>query len=224
MTVSKKTTRAHSTHETTTSPSPEVSATTTPAAAAPPITPPGDLPPATGAPATPKGWVPATKKRGGPIGLRPKTTQIANAVSAAKELASSTTYENDFGTRAPPAAQIAYVVTNAAKWRDLWQGAKAFFAYASEQRAVWENDALTQMDALKPAYEYAASREAGVADKYAATGKFLGATNAIAARAATSRKAKTKAGKAKESTPAAAAAPVDGSAPAQAAAGKAPTP
>jgi hypothetical protein len=162
-------------------------------AAASPITPPGDLPPAVGAPAPRAGWEPSPKKKGSPKGLRPKGVQATNAPAVAKELTQSTTYVADFGTRAPAAAQVAFVVTNAAKWRDTWEGARRFFVYAAEQRAVWENEALAQMDALKPAFEYAASRESAVAEKYAATSKYLGATNAIAERAATVRKAKAKA-------------------------------
>ena len=193
------------------SPSPEVSmssptlvtsaAALAPAiAAAPPITPPGDLPPAVGAPAPPVGWVPAPKKKRGAQGLRPKGVQMTSAQTVAKELAGSATYSADFGSRAPAAAQVAFVMTNAAKWRDTWQAARKFLVYASEQRATWENDALVQMDALKPAFEYAASRDGTVAEKYAATTKYLGETNAIAARAVTVRKAKAKAKKGTQAT------------------------
>jgi hypothetical protein len=201
-------------------PSPEVSAptpvlvTSAPAlasavAAAAPITPPGDMPPAVGAPAPPDGWVPAPKKKRGAQGLRPKGVQITGAQAAAKELTQSSTYVADFGSRAPAAAQVAFVVTNAAKWRDTWQASKKFFEYSSEQRAKWENDALAQMDALKPAFDYAASRDTGLAEKYSATTKYLGETNAIAARAATVRKAKAKAKKgATPASPAASPAPV----------------
>ena len=121
--------------------------------------------------------------------------QIANAAAVAKEITESPTYVADFGARAPAAAQVAFVVTNAAKWRDTWAAAKKFFVYASEQRAAWENEALVQANTLKPAFEYAASRDTTVSEKYAATSKFLGATNAIATRAATSRKASTQKGR-----------------------------
>ena len=170
------------------------------AAAAPPITPPGDLPPAVGAPAPPAGWVAVQKKKRSAHGLRPKGVQTTSAQSVAKELTGSATYAADFGSRAPAAAQVAFVMTNAAKWRDTWQAAKKFFVYASEQRATWENDALAQMDALKPAFDYAASRDGTVTEKYAATAKYLGETNAIAARAVTVRKAKAKAKKGTQAT------------------------
>jgi hypothetical protein len=163
------------------------------AAAAPPITPPGDLPPAVGAPPPPAGWVPAPGKKRGPKGLRPKGAQISNAVAAAKEITESATYAADFGSRAPAAGQVAFVVTNAAKWRAVWQTAKAFCTYASEQRATWENDALAQMDALKPAFNYAASRDGTVEEKYSATAKYLGENSQIAERAVTVRKENAKA-------------------------------
>jgi hypothetical protein len=177
-------------------PSPEVSAPArtlaTSAAASPPITPPGDMPPAVGAPPTPDDWEPAPGKKRGGKGQRPKGVQISGAVAAAKELAKATTYVEDFGNRAPPAAQVAFVVTNAAKWRATWQGAKKFLAYAAEQRAAWENDALAQMDALKPAFDYATSRDTALAEKYAATSKFLAVNQVIAARAVSTRKANAK--------------------------------
>jgi hypothetical protein len=170
------------------------------AAAAPPITPPGDLPPAVGAPAPPAAWVPTPKKKRGAQGHRPRGVQLTSAQAVAKELSGSATYSADFGSRAPAAAQVAFVLTNAAKWRDTWQAAKRFFVYASEQRATWENDALAQMDALKPAFEYAASRDGTVAEKYAATAKYLGEANAIAARGVTVRKARAKAKKGTQAT------------------------
>jgi hypothetical protein len=209
-------------------PSPEVSAPTpvlvtsaaalaSAVAAAAPMTPPGDLPPAVGAPATPQQWVPTPKKKRGARGLRPRGVQVSSAQAVAKEITQSPTYVADFGSRAPAAGQVAFVVTNAAKWRDTWQGAKKFFQYASEQRAAWENDALAQMDALKPAFEYAASRDSTVAEKYAATSKYLGETNAIAERAAVVRKvtakAEAKAGKGGQATAAASSTPPASAAP-----------
>jgi hypothetical protein len=167
------------------------------AAAAPPITPPGDLPPAVGAPQPPAGWVAAPGTKRSPKGLRPRGAQISNAVAAAKEITESATYAADFGSRAPAAGQVAFVVTNAAKWRAVWHTAKAFLTYASEQRATWENDALAQMDALKPAFNYAASRDGTVTEKYSATAKYLAENSQIAERGAAQRKEKAKANKAK---------------------------
>ncbi len=172
------------------------SSATAPAA---PLTPPGDLPPAGSAPAPREGWEPGPKKKRGRHGPRPVAVQNANASAVARELTESRTYAEDFGSRAPAAAQVAYVVTNAAKWRELWTGLKRYFAYVSEQRALWEDSALAQMNALKVPFDYAASRDAKLAEKYAATSKYLGAGTAIAQRALLSRKAnaRTKAGKAK---------------------------
>jgi hypothetical protein len=170
-----------------------VTAPPAPAPVPPPFTPPGDLPPVAAVPAPRPGWEPTPRKRKGPQGLRPKATQAANASAVAKELTESATYGTDFGSRAPAAAQVAFVITNAAKWRETWQAAKKFLAYSAEQRATWDNEALVHMDKLKPAFDYVTSRDPTVAEKYAATSKYLGATNAIAARAATVRKANAKA-------------------------------
>jgi len=51
---------------------------------------------------------------------------------------------------------------------------------------------LAQMDALKPAFDYATSRDTGLAEKYSATTKYLGVTSAIAARGVTVRRARAK--------------------------------
>jgi hypothetical protein len=81
-------------------------------------------------------------------------------------------------------------MTNAAKWRETWQGVKKYFAYCSEQRAIWESAAFAQMDTLKPAFEYFEQRDPKAAEKYPATTKYLSAGSAIASRAAEKRKKK----------------------------------
>jgi hypothetical protein len=173
-------------------------------ASAPPITPPGDLPPATGVPATPTGWEPTPKKRTSARGLRPRGAQVTDAAAAAKELSESPTYASDLGPHAPPADQVAFMMTNAAEWRDTWQAATKYLAYCSEQRATWENASLAQMDTLKPAFEYLEQRDPKAAEKYPATTKYLGAGSAITTRAAEKRKKKDSAAvkAAKAATPA----------------------
>ena len=49
------------------------------------------------------------------------------------------------------------------------------------------------MDALKPAFNYAASRDGTVTEKYSATAKYLGENSQIAERAVTVRKENAKA-------------------------------
>jgi hypothetical protein len=139
---------------------------------------------------------------------------VTDATAAAKEIAQSSSYETDFGAHAPSAGQIAFVVTNAATWRDRWQQARTFVAYCAEQRATWEDAALGQMDGLKPAFNYLAQREPKVAEKYPVTGKFLKAGSTIASRAVASRKANAKAKAKGEPTSAAPEAPVASPAPA----------
>jgi hypothetical protein len=171
-------------------------------AAAPPITPPGNMPPAAGVLAMPTGWEPTPKKRTSARGPRPRGAQITDAAAAAKEITQSSTYEDDFGPHAPPAAQVAFVTANAATWRTTWQQAKRFYAYCTEQRAAWEGEAISQMDTLKPAYAYLAERDPKAAGNYPATARYLDAGSVIATRAGASRKAKTLA-KAKAATSAA---------------------
>jgi hypothetical protein len=102
-------------------------------------------------------------------------------------------YRADFGPYAPTAEEIAFLVTNAARWRAAWLAAKQAVKYASEQRTAWERDALARMDALKPMFDYVVSRDASAAAQYSATAKYMGEAAAIAARAASSRKARTRA-------------------------------
>ena len=157
------------------------------------LTPPGDLPPAAGAPPTPSGWsARPAKKKGGTRGRRPRRAQVTNAMGVAQEIVESATYAEDFGSRAPTAANVAFVVANAAKWREIWEAARQFARYAAEQRAAWDQEALAQMEALKPAFEYVASRDASAVQSYSATAKYLTATSEIAARAASARRARAQ--------------------------------
>lgn len=177
-------------------------------ATTPPLSPPGDLPPAQGAPSTPTGWrASPTKAKRGFRGQRPKGDQITNATTAASELQKSTTYVADFGAAAPDPNAIAFTLTNAAKWRDHWATAQKWYEYCSEQRIAWENEAMGQMATLQPPFDYAASRNPSLATKYRATARFMDATKAIGQRAAASRKAATAekkaAAKAATATPAA---------------------
>jgi hypothetical protein len=162
------------------------------AIANPSYVPPGELPPAAGVIGTPEGWKPMPKKKTSARGQRPRGPQVTDATAAAKELTQSPTYGSDFGTHAPSAGQIGFVMTNAATWRDRWQQAKMFLAYCAEQRATWEDAALGQMDTLKPVFDFLTQREPKVVERYPVTGKYLGVASTIATRGAASRKAKAK--------------------------------
>jgi hypothetical protein len=171
----------------------------------PPVTPPGEMPPAVGAPAPPEGWkATPTKGRGRALGSRLKRVQGASQAAAAKELATSTTYVSDFGSRAPSPTVLGFLLSNAAAWRAIWDGATQFLAYAAEQRQKWEDAASAEMAALAPSFDFVASRDPAIAQKYAATAKYLGAASASAKRAVVTRKAKAaKAKKAEAAAPSA---------------------
>jgi hypothetical protein len=116
--------------------------------------------------------------------------QVANTAAAARELSSSTTFAEDFGARAPSQAVMDFLLSNAATWRSIWDGASQFVTYSSEQRTAWEAAAQAEMDSFRPAFELALSTEPALAKKYPATAKYLGAKSVIAKRAAGTRKAK----------------------------------
>lgn len=196
--TAKKTTKSPSKNSTPAAPIGPVTAA--PAALAGSL-PPGNSPPSVNAPAVPKGW----KKRTWPkpkAGTRPKRAQVENTAGAIGELTSSTSYVQDFGNKAPDPQAIAASLANASGWRDSWAAAQAWLAYCSDQRRVWEEDALTKVAALKPAFDYASANDPSIAKKYAATKQLLGAPSAVAQRGAAVRKAKAKAKAAKGASPA----------------------
>jgi hypothetical protein len=146
------------------------------------------MPPKVGAPGTPTGWAKSkwVKPR---EGLRPTSTQADAAAPAAAELEKSTTYVDDFGSKAPPVSQIAPNLVTASQWRDEYVSAKNWLAYVIEQRQLWEDKALADVASLKPAYDYAVSRDPSVAKRYPSTKLLVGARSEVAVRAAARRKA-----------------------------------
>jgi hypothetical protein len=153
-----------------------------------PTTPPGDMPPTAGVPATPKDWKarPAGKGRGAKL----MKDQVTSAAAAAGEITKSTTYAADFGPHAPSQATLGFLVNNSTRWRAEWEHASQYLTYAAEQRAAWDQAMLGQMDTLKQAFDFVASREPAVTEKYSATEKFLDARSAVGQRAANTRKEK----------------------------------
>jgi hypothetical protein len=156
-----------------------------------PTTPPGDLPPAVGVPATPKDWkARPTAGRGRTRGTKLTKDQVTSAAAAAGEITKSATYATDFGPHAPSQATLGFLMNNSAQWRAEWEHASQYLTYAAEQRAAWDQAVLGQMDTLKQAFDFVASREPAVTEKYSATAKFLEARSAVAERAANTRKEK----------------------------------
>ena len=156
-----------------------------------PTTPPADMPPTVGVPATPKDWkARPAKGRGGTRGAKLTKDQVTSAAAAAGEITKSATYAADFGPHAPSQATLGFLMGNSTRWRAEWEHASQYLTYAAEQRAAWDQAILTQMDTLKQAFDFVASREPAVAEKYSATAKFLDARSAAAVRAANTRKEK----------------------------------
>jgi hypothetical protein len=152
-------------------------------------------PPKVGAPVTPTDWKPS-KWVGPREGTRPTATQVDAADPAAAELQKSTTYVEDFGANAPPAGQVAQNLLTSSQWRGEWETARNWLAYCSEQRRLWEDQSLADVAALKPAWDYAVSRDPSVAKRYPSTKLLVGARSEVAARAGAKRKAANAAKKA----------------------------
>jgi hypothetical protein len=151
-------------------------------------------------PKPPTDWKPAKIGRG--KGARPKEGQAANAVTAGKELANSTTYVEDFGSNAPSQTQLAHLMAGAAAWRGQWVASKRYTAYAAEQNASWWEAALAAADLLQPVFDYAVARDASVTERYPGMTQFMQALSGIAKRAAKTRKANVESKKAKAAEPA----------------------
>jgi hypothetical protein len=169
--------------------------------------PPGYPPPTVDAPPVPAGWKKA-KWPSGQAGLRPKKAQVANFAGTAAELQKSTTWVEDFGNKAPDPDVIASSLVTASGWRDSWVKAVAWLAYCTDQRRLWEDDALEKLATLKPAFDYASANDASIVKTYPAMTQLLEAPNAIAQRGATVRMRDKAAAKAATPTPAASTPPV----------------
>jgi hypothetical protein len=169
-------------------------------------------PPTVGAPATPTGWTKSkwVKPR---EGLRPMTTQSDATAPAAAELQRSTTYVADFGANAPPAAEVAQNLLSASAWRAEWEKAGQWLAYCTEQRRIWEDKSLEDVATLKPAYDYAVTRDPTVAKRYPSTKLLVGARSEVSTRAAARKKA-GEAAKAQQAAASVAPSPPGGAAPA----------
>ena len=148
--------------------------------------------PKVNAPPVPAGWK-KTKWPKPKGGLRPKRAQIANLTGSAGELQKSKTYATDFGNKAPDPQVLATSMTTASGWRDSWVAAKEWLAFCSDQRRLWEEDALEKVAALKPAFDYASANDASIAKEYPATMQLMDAPSEIAERGAAVRKAKRQA-------------------------------
>ncbi|HEY2516388.1 MAG TPA: hypothetical protein VGI39_36205 [Polyangiaceae bacterium] len=164
---------------------------------------PGDLPPKGALHEAPKEWVEPTRSRKSPTGSRPRGAQVTGQKAVAAEIGNSTSYTKDFGTKAPSPDTLTFLLTNAAKWRDVWTVTLRFAAYAAAQRAAWEDEAAAQMDILKPVFDFVVGRDASVGNRYKATGKYLAVGSTISKRAASTKKKKKAASKqgAPENTP-----------------------
>jgi len=123
----------------------------------------------------------------------------------------STTWVDDFGSKAPDPKALAANLLTASQWRDAWVLANNWLAYCADQRRVWEDAAFTEVGELKPLFDYASARDATIAKRYPSTKLIVVARSASAQRGATTRKNnKKKAAKAQAIVPDLATSPVNG--------------
>ncbi len=147
----------------------------------------GNPPPKVNAPAPPKSWTKSKRVRP-KEGLKPTASQTDAVAGAAIEMRESTTWVDDFGSKAPDPTSTADILVTASQWRDAWVTASKWVAYCADQRRVWEDAAFTEVGELKPLFDYASVRDASIAKRYSSTKLIVGARSASAQRGATTRK------------------------------------
>jgi hypothetical protein len=121
-------------------------------------------------------------------GLKPTTAQTDAAAGAATEMRDSSTWVDDFGSKAPDPTTMANNLATASEWRDAWVVARTWLAYCSEQRRLWEDAAFTEVEELKPLFDYSSDRDPTIAKRYPFTKLIVNARSASAQRGATTRK------------------------------------
>jgi hypothetical protein len=91
--------------------------------------PPGNAPPKDNAPAPPDSWKKSKRVKRQEGGLKPTASQADASVGAATEMQESTTWVDDFGSKAPDPKVLANNLVTASQWRDAWVLASKWLAY-----------------------------------------------------------------------------------------------
>jgi hypothetical protein len=154
------------------------------------------------APSPPATYVPTKLGRG----FRPQHTQVAIAPKMASELRASTSYAEQFGAGAPPAATVASALETASSWSGVLQNATAWYQYVKQQEALSWKQALGLTDALRVPFDFSLSRGAAIGEALPSSAKFFAATKETAKKSAATRKSAKKK-EAKSASPAGGTAP-----------------
>ncbi len=118
--------------------------------------------------------------------LRKSTlVQGANMGVMAAELAASTTYEDDFGKKAP---KIAPNLKIAAAWTTESERARQWADYCDDMSLLAKNQVLSDQKTFKQDYSTALHHDSSIALRYPATHTFMTARSSMAQRGAATRK------------------------------------
>ena len=143
-------------------------------------------PPAWTFPTVPNGFSPPTTAT---VRRRSKPTEQMRAEGEdfANELRSGTTYEEDFGKRAPDRMALANAITVATQWDSVFGAVAPIAEYALAMRGAAWDQALNPVKKLKSAYDGAVVDEPSLAKTWKKTAAFFGAQEEPAMRGAQTR-------------------------------------
>jgi len=151
-----------------------------------------DPPPASAnIPSPPKDWV--ASSNADYRNLLPRKTELAALPGAIKDLTRFTTYTQTLGAAAPPVAHVLQSLTSASAWSSMRTVTSAWDQFSAAQEGVGWTMARSQMDLLRPIFSLAVSHDPQLAVELPSLAALLGAKQAIAQRAASTKKANAQA-------------------------------
>ncbi len=144
--------------------------------------------PKQGAPTVPGSFQKASVGQGPRFILQ--RAQLQCAMMVASELAGTTSVASDFGPYVPELAPIGAKLTLAAQWSNERAKAVAWQTYARSQEVLAWKPVMEALASLKPAFEYALSRNTAIAAKYPSLALFFGLAKQPGQKASRTRHAK----------------------------------
>ena len=126
-------------------------------------------------------------------GVTPRKAELVTLPLALADLQKFTGYTQALGTTAPPYAEIVatFEVTN--EWSSMRTASSAWDVYCRDQEGICWTVMRPGMEALKSAFDLAATRDPSLTAKLPGLAALLGVKQAIAQRGASTRRLNTKA-------------------------------
>lgn len=121
-------------------------------------------------------------------------SEIAAVPDAIDELQAFADHGSVFGITAPPASQLAALLSVAAQWTSVLSDTTAWLTYVKSEEGMAWKDALLLVEKMKLAFQLASAANPALLTGYPALARLLGASQVVAKRAvATKKRAKAAA-------------------------------